>query len=407
MSDRRKTLHLALAFLAFVALGFPDGLLGVAWPSMRETFARSIEAVAVILVAYTSGYVTASFSSGALIARVRVGELLAASSFALGLGLAAWSIVGSFGPVPVCAFVAGLGAGAIDAGVNAYVAKEYGSRMLNWMHAAYGIGAAAGPLLLTATIHAGGSWRIGYRMVGAAGVVLGLGLSATARSWPKLVEPGGESDSVEESPALADTLRLVAARLGILAFFVYTGLEAVAGVWAYSFLTTVRGLDMAAAGKGVAVYWASLTAGRLMFGTFVDPDMVPGMLRAALVALVIGAAVVALPFSGGVAVFGFAVLGFAAGPVFPSLMGGTAARVSEPHAANAIGFQVAAAALGQSLLPGAVGIAARWIGLEVVAIVLVAASLLLFAVYEPLRRSGVAKPADVAAGEAAAITAGS
>ena len=33
-----KTLLALLAFLAFVSLGLPDGLLGVSWPSIRGDF---------------------------------------------------------------------------------------------------------------------------------------------------------------------------------------------------------------------------------------------------------------------------------------------------------------------------------------------------------------------------------
>ena len=35
------TLTLALAYFAFVSLGLPDTLLGVAWPSLRATFGVS------------------------------------------------------------------------------------------------------------------------------------------------------------------------------------------------------------------------------------------------------------------------------------------------------------------------------------------------------------------------------
>jgi fucose permease len=80
--------------------------------------------------------------------------------------------------------------------------------------------------------------------------------------------------------------------------------------------------------------------------------------------------------------FAFALLGLAAGPVFPSLMSATPDRLGESHAHNAIGFQVAAAALGQSLLPTLVGLISPTLGLEVVGPALVTASVVLFAVVE-------------------------
>jgi hypothetical protein len=49
---------LALNVLAFVSLGLPDGLLGVAWPSMRATFGLPLEALGPLLAAFTTGYVS-------------------------------------------------------------------------------------------------------------------------------------------------------------------------------------------------------------------------------------------------------------------------------------------------------------------------------------------------------------
>ena len=172
--------------------------------------------------------------------------------------------------------------------------------------------------------------------------------------------------------------------MGIAAFFVYTGLEAVAGVWAYSFLTSVRGLSMAHAGAAVTLYWTSLTAGRMIFGAIVRRGSLASMLRGSLALVVCAAGLVCLFSSPLVSVFGFGLLGLAAGPVFPSLMAGTPARLGEPHVRNGVGFQVAAAALGQSLLPALVGVLARGRGLDVVGPALAVAALSLVALNEAL-----------------------
>jgi fucose permease len=317
-----------------------------------------------------------------LLARSSTGPLLARGCFTLGLGVTGWAVANAFGLVPLCAAIAGLGAGAIDAGVNAFVAKEYGARMLNWMHAAYGLGAALGPIIMTALLSSAYSWRMGYGLVGGAAFLLGIVFVSSRGAWSRGV--AGVRTSRAGAP-LGDTLRLGRTWLGIVAFFIYTGLEAVAGVWAYSFLTTVRELSMGTAGTGVAAFWAALSAGRVTFGTFVDPDAIPGMLRLALRGLVAAAVSIAIPLSAGAAIFGFALLGFAAGPVFPSLMAGTVGRMGDEHSGNAIGFQVAAAALGQSLLPAVMGIAARRFGLDLLGPFLIVAAVALLAVHTRLK----------------------
>ena len=40
-----------LAYAAFIALGMPDGLLGIAWPTMRVDFAVPLDAVGMLLIA--------------------------------------------------------------------------------------------------------------------------------------------------------------------------------------------------------------------------------------------------------------------------------------------------------------------------------------------------------------------
>ena len=63
---------------------------------------------------------------------------------------------------------------------------------------------------------------------------------------------------------------------------------------------------------------------------------------------------------------GLALIGLALAPIFPSLIATTPERLGTAHTANGVGFQIAAAVLGQSLLPGMMGILARHLGLEMV-----------------------------------------
>jgi MFS family permease len=76
--DRQRWL-IPLAFLGFVSLGLPDGVLGVAWPSLRRSFERPVDHLGLILLATMAGYLVSSFAGGALVARLGVGRLLASS----------------------------------------------------------------------------------------------------------------------------------------------------------------------------------------------------------------------------------------------------------------------------------------------------------------------------------------
>jgi fucose permease len=394
-SRRRRLALLGLCYAAFVGLGLPDGLLGVAWPSIRASFGLRLDALGALLALSTTGYVAASFASGRALARMGLGSLLALSCFATGGSLLGYAVAPQWSVMLGCAVVAGLGAGAIDAGLNTYVATHHGARTLNWLHACWGVGAASGPALMTRVLMQGRPWPVGYGLVAAGQLALALCFAATRARWPASDVSSGGVASAGRAVPFAETLRLRAARLGIALFLVYTGLEAAVGAWAFSLLTEARGLSMESAGAAVSAYFAALTLGRLVFGALVGAASPGALLRAALAAVVVCAGLLTLELGPRASLAALAGLGLACGPVFPSLIAATPGRVGPDHAANAVGFQVAAAAMGQSLLPAAVGFGAARVGLAIVPPALVSAALLLFALHELLAATPVRVEAPV------------
>ena len=180
-----KRLVAPLAALAFVSLGLPDGLLGVAWPSMRVFFGVDLQALGGLLVATTAGYVASSFSSGRLLRQVNLGTVLAASCLLTASGLLGYAAASHWPVVLALGVVLGVGAGAIDAALNTYVATHHGARTLNWLHACFGIGAASGPLMMTAVLQRGSTWQRGYVIVGIAQIALATCFALTFRAWPR------------------------------------------------------------------------------------------------------------------------------------------------------------------------------------------------------------------------------
>jgi fucose permease len=382
-------LLLALNYLSFIALGLPDGLLGVAWPSIRTSFGLPLDAIAGLLFAFTSCYVLASFASGWLLSRMSVGALLTASCVATAASLAGYAAAPDWWLMIASATLGGLGAGAIDVGVNHYVSTNYGPRILNWMHAAYGMGAAGGPLIMRSVLGSGLGWRSGYAIAALGELALAACFAPSLGRWPAPLASTATVGPRLPPPSSLGILRLPAVWLGMANFFVYTGLEMVAGIWVYSLFTGSRGVAMSVAALWVTVYWASLTLGRVVFGFVVEWIGPIALVRGSIAAIGAGAALIWFDLAPSLSFLGFALIGLAAGPVFPCLMAGTEQRVGEANAATGVGFQIAAAALGQSLLPGAVGAAAGVFGLEVVGPALVGGSLVLFGLHEALAASAL------------------
>lgn len=399
-TSRSSTLLLVLAYVGFVSLGLPDGLLGVASPSIRASFELAPEDIGELLVSFTTGYLLSSFNGGTLVARIGVGALLALSALATSVSLLGYALVSSWTAMLGFAVLSGLGSGAIDAGLNTWVATSFTARTVNWLHGFYGVGAATGPLVMTAVLASGRPWRSGYAIVGVFQLVLAATFAATRRRWETAPDPaaaaGGAPAATEPTMSTArpiQTLRLPATWLGIAVFFLYTGTEATAGVWAYSVLTQSRGVDSETAGLWVSLFWTGLTVGRFGFGFVADHVRLLALLRASMAAIALGAALFTAGGAGLAAAVGLVVSGLGMAPIFPSLIATTPARLGPRHTGNAVGFQVGAAILGAALLPSLTGLLVGGLGLEVVGPSMLAAALGLLALHEVLVRAPAQKAA--------------
>ena len=367
-----------LAFAAFIALGMPDGLLGVAWPSIRASFSIPLDAVGLLLSALVAGYLTSSFVSGPLTARVGVGRVLAASCAMTGAGLIGYTLVPAWWMMASLGVVAGLGAGAIDSSLNTYVAAHFGEGLMQWLHASYGVGVTLGPLIMTIALTTAGSWRLGYRVVGGFQLTLAICFVVTLPIWNRREAPtGGEAPrrlTDYETPLLT-TLRQPRVWLSMLLFFLYVGAEASLGTWAYTLLVESRGISPRVAGLWAGSYWATFTFGRAAAGLYAQRVGVAPLVMSSLVAALLGALLLSWSPATWTDAMAVALIGLAIAPVFPALMSGTSSRVGMHLAANTIGMQMAAGALGAAIIPSLVGILARRTSLEVVPVCL----MLLFA----------------------------
>lgn len=375
----------ALAYAGFISIGLPDGLNGVAWPSIRATFKLPVDALGLLLMTFTAGYLLSSFSSGRMLSRFSLGALLSLSCLAtaaslLGYALApSWLVMVSFGAL------SGLGAGAIDAGLNTFAATRFSARTINWLHASYGVGTTSGPLIMTGVLSAGLVWRYGYAIVGLGQLALAICFAVTRRSWTDR-DDSTERSAEHSRPAasIKNTLRLPVVWLSVAIFFLYTGVEAAAGAWSYTLFTESRGISMGAAGAWVSLYWGAFTIGRIVSGMVAGKIPAPRLLRFSIAGMALGASLLWLNLTNNISFAGLTLMGLAAAPIFPTLIATTPGRIGEIHTANSVGFQIAAAALGLSLLPALVGLFAEEYGLEAVGPVIFSSSILLFAAYELL-----------------------
>lgn len=382
--SRPNPLLLVLSFVGFIALGLPDAVIGVAWPALRAHFGLHQDALGPLFITATVGSVMASTATGVILSRIGIGELLAYSCALTAISLFGYSIAPSWLVLVSLGLLTGFGAGAIDAAINTHAATSYSARLVNVLHAFYGVGAAAGPALMTAVLTTGRPWQLGYRIIVVVEIVLAAAFVLSRRQWP----PPVVSHEEHRRPAkLLETLRLGKVQLSLLVFLVYTGCEAAAGAWVFSLLFEARDIATASAGTAVTLYWGGLFASRLGYA-FLPADANPdSIIKVCMIAALAGVLMLMLSLHPLADTAAIALMGFASGPIFPSLIATTPARVGPRHTANTVGLQVSMGAVGLAALPAVCGlIAERW-GLELVPIVLAIGWSVLIAAYLALRRT--------------------
>ena len=182
-----------LSLLAFFAIALPDAMLGVTWPFMRITFDQPLAAMTLVLPFGVAATVVSASCWTYAARRIGLGRLLAASVASSAAALLCCALAPGFWMIVAAGVLFGLSAGAIDAALNAYAARHFGARRINQMHAAFGLGAATSPLIVTTLIGAGATWRWAYAVVMVMQAILAVCFAATARHWDAAAHRSGPS----------------------------------------------------------------------------------------------------------------------------------------------------------------------------------------------------------------------
>ena len=365
-------LLLSIIYLAFISLGLPDSILGVAWPSMRTSLGMPLEAAGYIAIILTTCSAVSSVLSGPVNRRFGTGRVVLVSGILTATGLLGYSFAPSFVWVLVAALPLGFGQGGVDSSLNGYVAANYASRHMNWLHASWGIGATLGPIVMTAVMATGASWRLGYRALSGVQGILALLFLLSLGLWVSkgrsVVAEGTDSKAEigDEVIGRIHGMKHLEPWLQIGMYALYAACEFTVGIWTASMLIESRGMRPEIAGLMIAIYYASITGGRILTGFVADRFGNRKMVRAGLGLALFGALLlaIALPWT---APLGLLCLGLGFAPVYPCLMHETPRRFDRHTFRTVIGFQVGAACLGGSFVPTAVGYAAASISLELVA----------------------------------------
>jgi MFS family permease len=360
----KRIVLLIVIYLAFVSLGLPDGVLGLAWPGMRASLGQPLESLGLVTFVLASCSAVSGFMSGRLLSRFGTGPVTFVSALMTGLALLGLSQVPNFPLMVALAFPLGLGGGSVDAGLNHYVADHYSSKHMNWLHACWGVGATLGPVIVGAILAAGGGWSRGYLTIACCQLALACVLLASLGLWkhqgavrhdPQRIVAGGRPDTPRWAPYLSAFL-----------FALYVAIEMGAGMWSASILIESRHFDPGLAGLAITLFYGAIMGGRVLVGFVSERVGNRRLIRIGLSVAILGITLLMIPGSATQAIVGLLLLGLGGAPVYPSLMHETPRRFDPETTGKVIGWQVAAANIGGAIIPAAFGLLAAWLGLEAV-----------------------------------------
>jgi len=376
-----------LSLGTFVVLGLPDGMLGTAWPAMSHSFGVPVGDLGLILLVNTIGSVAVAAAVGRLIRRLGAAAVLATAGSCAVLGAVGYAAAPGLWLVLSVGPLVGAAAGMMDGGLNTVVALTGRPRLLNLLHGFYGVGTAIGPLVVTLAILAG-SWRPAYVVLAVFNVAAACCWIIYRRNVPAPAPPSSTPAASSSAPKPAETSRpvqdwssrrtLAVLTLGLLVFFVYTGLEVSAGQWETSYLRGHLGLSASAAGLASFGYWGALTVVRISLALPARPVSARAVIRYGLLLSIVACGLIWWQPGPLVVVLAFALLGASLAGVFPALIAVTPQRIGVERAQHAIAWQVGAAAAGGSAISALIGLLIDSTSLAVLGPSIVVLSLVLF-----------------------------
>ena len=344
------SLLIAVIYLIFISLGLPDSLLGSGWSAMHAAFSVPSSYAGYVSMAISFMTIISALLSPIMIKRFHTKWIVIVSIFLTVMGLIGFSISTSYAMLFVFAVPYGMGAGAIDASVNHYVANNYSGSVMNFLHCFYGVGAVISPNIMAVALSKA-SWNEGYRWTAYIQIFILLICIIFLPLWKK-----NESDSnkqEEEVAGIREALKRPGVVLTLIAFFAYCSGEATCFLWTSSYFAGVKeGLtDHLIASFGSLIF-GGLMLGRLISG-FVSNRLGDRMLiRIGIFVEVVGILLVMIPVASFIpAAIGFVIIGTGMGPVYPAIQHMAPTNFGERYSAAVIGLQMASAYMGSTFMP--------------------------------------------------------
>jgi len=359
-----SSLLLAVIYLIFISLGLPDSLLGSGWPKMQAVFSVPSSYAGYVSMTISFMTIISALLSPRMIKHFHTKWITIVSIGLTIAGLLGFSMCSRYWMLFIFAVPYGLGAGAIDASVNHYVANNYSGSVMNFLHCFYGVGAVISPYIMALALKYA-RWNEGYSWTSYIQMFI---LFVCIISLPLWKTNGKEEEEDHsDSVGIKEALKVPAVIFTLIAFYAYCAGETTCFLWTPSYFAgTKSGLSAETIASFGSLVFGGLMLGRLISGFISNKLGDRRLIRIGIFVELLGIIMVFLPVeSYMVAAAGFVVIGTGMGPVYPAIQHMAPANFGKKYSAAVIGLQMAAAYVGSTFMPMIFGLLQQKIGIAI------------------------------------------
>ena len=359
---------LALIYLAFISLGLPDSLLGSGWPVMHLEFNVPISYMGIISMIISGGTIISSLLSNRLTHKLGTKIVTIISIFLTVIALFGFSFANNFILLIIFAIPYGLGAGAIDAALNNYVALHYKAKHMSWLHCFWGVGTIVSPFVMSYSLE-NLTWKSGYRIVGIIQLIIAIILLITLPIW-KVNNKKIEQE--EKTISIISALKIKGVSFLLFGFFAYCALESTTMQWASTYFVEVKGIDASHAASFASLFYIGITLGRFISGFITEKLGDRKMIILGSTILAFGIILLIIQTTSYlISVISFIIIGLGCGPIYPCIIHSTPNNFGKENSGAIIGIQMASAYLGSTFIPLLFGLLGNFIGFKFMPIYLI------------------------------------
>ncbi|MBE6795034.1 MAG: MFS transporter [Ruminococcaceae bacterium] len=363
------SLLLIVIYIAFIGLGVPDSLIGSAWPAIHTELGIPVEMVSILTFLISGCTVLSSMFSTRILNKLGTAKVTAFSTAMTALSLLGFSLVPSFLFMIPLAIVLGLGAGAIDSGLNNYVALHCKASHMNFLHCFYGVGVSLSPYIMSQAFSNVG-WRGGYRYAFYVQFAIALLLIFSVPLWKKNSSTQETDEESGVTLSIAEMIKKSDVRLVWIIMLMTNAIEYACGVWGSTYLVEEKGFEIEHGALALTIYYVGMSIGRFASGLLANKIKTWKRIFIGCVILAPAIVIMLLPLGDIFAVVGLFLIGLGNGSIYPNMIHLTPHNFGKEVSQSIMGSQIAFAYIGVMLAPPMVSLISSVFGIKVYPVLL-------------------------------------